>query len=67
MAIKVNDTVRGWFGEAVVTDVAYGWLEDAATHKRTSSVDNMIRIRQYRKDGEPKYTYIYRQDVKEVV
>ena len=48
MDVQRGDYVTGWFGTALVTDVAYGFITDAATDEQVGPVDDMVRIKQGR-------------------
>lgn len=48
-----GDRVTGWFGEAVITDVSTGWVEDQITGEPITDPENVVRI-QWR-DGRAKY------------
>lgn len=67
MEIQKNDVVRGWFGEGVVTDVGFGFLEDQITKEPTGPEDDMVRIKQDDGSGYPKYRFVYKTDIKEIV
>lgn len=63
MEIQVRDTVRGWFGVGVVTDIGHGFLVDQITDEPYTDEDDLVRIEQ----AGGKATYIYRKDVDEVL
>ena len=54
-----GDRITGWFGMAEITDVAYGFVTDAATDEPVTDPEDMIRVRF--NDGST--TYIYRSDI----
>jgi hypothetical protein len=56
-----GDRIYGWFGDAVVTDVAFGYLDIEG--EEVGPVDNMVRIAQTTKSGHVQTTFIYRQDI----
>ena len=52
MNFKKLDRVRGWFGKGTVTDVP--------------EFDNVVRIKQFDKDGKPEYRYVLKVDCERV-
>ena len=58
-----NDRIKTPFGDAVITDIAYGFTTDAATDEPTGPVDDMIRVRLGDEETGYRYTYIYQSDI----
>lgn len=48
-----GDRVTGWFGEAVITDVSLGWVEDQLTGDPITDPENLVRIQWA--DGNTRY------------
>lgn len=59
--IRTHDRVWGWFGDAVVTDVAFGYID--VEGEPVSDVDDLVRIMQIDKHGRKRSRYIYRSDI----
>ena len=64
--VQRNDTVRGSFGVAIVTDVGHGFITDAATDEQVGPVDDLVRIMQYR-GNKPVFKYTNRSEIQEVL
>jgi hypothetical protein len=58
--IRKNDRVQGWFGDAVVTDVGFGYVENET---EIGPRDDMVRVVQQSKTGL-KPRYVYKSDIK---
>jgi len=64
--VKRKDKVRGSFGVAIVTDVGYGFITDAATDEQVGPVDSLVRIMQYR-GNKPVFSYTDRSEITEIL
>ena len=56
-----GDRIQGWFGDAVITDVACGYVE--VEGEEPGPVDDLVRIRQFNRKNQAVYRYIYRADI----